>query len=204
MAYITWPTSGRAFAAARFEEGLGFEVEKSQFRSGRVTTDSLPGALWGGTLQIAQDDVGHMVERGQIEAFLTQLRGGAVRLRLWSLARPTPLGTLTGSPTVATQVNPGAVTVDMTNCNGTLLRGDRIQLGTGGQRVMVVADATPSGGNMTVSFEPAARLTVSAAAAIIWDKPWTSYIRVSTQDRFPYEGTRLPGFSIELLEGAEA
>lgn len=196
MADITWPSSGRAFAVEQYDESPEWDVEISHSRNGRIVTRSLPGMRWVATLKVPDDSVAYLVERRQLEALVMQLRGGANRLLLWHLLTPAPLGTMRGTPTLS-----ASLAVDATSCSisgtGTLLRGDRIGLGAGGQRVMVTADATLPG---AVSFEPACRVAVASGAAVVWDKPTSRYVLRSPQNNFPARADRLPGFALELVE----
>lgn len=204
MAAVTWPSTGRAFAAAQYDEGLEWDVEIVTFRNGRASTVSLPGARWVGQLSMPDDTVAYLTERRQLEAFIGTLKGGAVRLNLWNLLTPKPRGTLqTGTPQVATTMAAGATSVDLKNCNGTLLRGDRIQLGATGQRVMVTADAAPSSGNMTVQFVPAARLGASVNLAVVYDRPYTQFICTDPRILWPHRADKLPAVSVALVEGYE-
>lgn len=196
MADITWPTSGRAFAMARQDEGVEWDVQLTKSRSGKVTTFGLPGARWTCSVHVPHDTVAHLVERRQLEMLKLQLKGGANRLLLWNLLTPAPLGTMRGTPTVNGAVAAGATSLAITGAaSTTLLRGDRI--GVGGQRVMVTADANLNG---TVQFLPPLRVAVSNGTAVVWDKPTTRYVLTEPRDVFPVDGTMLPGFSFDLVE----
>lgn len=196
MADITWPSSGRAFAMARQDEGIEWDVQLTKSRSGKVTTFGLPGARWVCSVNVPGDTVSHLVDRRQLEALKLQLRGGANRLLLWNLLTPVPLGTMRGAPVVNGAVAAGATSLAITNVPGTtLLRGDR--LGVGGQRIMLTADAALNG---TIQFLPPLRGPVSNGAAVVWDKPTTRYVLTDPRDVFPVDGTKLPGFSFELVE----
>lgn len=204
MANITWPTSGRIAAVAEYHEGVEWDVEINVMRNGKAHTRVLPGARWVGELFFPEDTVAYLIERRQLEAQLVQLEGGNVRLRLWNLLTPLPLGTLqTGTPQVATTMAAGAKSVALKNCNGSLLRGDRFQFGSTGQRVMVTADATPISGNMTVQFEPAARLGAAVNLNIIYARPYSSFILRDPTILFAYRRSKLPAFSVGLVEGEE-
>jgi len=205
MSADTWPTSGRLSAVLQQDEGLEWDVELTAFRNGHITTSSLPGARWVCDLYLPDDGMAYLTERRQLEALLAKLRGGARRLNLWNLLTPLPLGTLqTGTPQVRNAMSAGAVSVDLKGCNGTLLRGDRIQFGTTGQRVMVTADSgAPSGGNLTVTFEPLARLAASVDLAITYLRPYTQYVLAEPRNLFPARSNVLPGFGVRLIEGWE-
>jgi len=205
MAFELWPSSGRFAGVVQQDEGIEWDVELVVYRNGVVHTSSLPGARWVCELWFPDDTVAYIVDRRRLESLLTSLRGGAKRLRLGNLLTPKPLGTLqTGTPQVATTMAEGATSVNLKLCNGTLLRGDRFQFGATGQRVMATADATPDGSaNMTVAFEPAARVSAAVNTAIVYDKPFTSYILAEPRNIFPSRQDKLPGFGIRLIEGAE-
>ena len=196
MADITWPTTGRAFAMARQDEGVEWDVQLTKSRSGKVTTFGLPGARWTCSVHVPADTVANLRERRQMEMLKLQLKGGANRLLLWNLLTPAPLGTMRGTPTVNGAVAAGATSLAITGAaSTTLLRGDRI--GVGGQRVMVTADANLNG---TVQFLPPLRVAVSTGTAVVWDKPTTRYVLTDARDVFPVDGTMLPGFSFDLVE----
>lgn len=198
MADITWPSTGRAFVMARQDEGIEWDVELTKSRSGKVTTFGLPGARWTCSVHVPADTVAMLRERRQLEALKLSLRGGANRLLLWNLLTPAPLGTMRGSPTVSGALAVNATSVTITGVPGTtLLRGDRIGLGAGGPRVMVQADASLNG---AVSFLPPLRTAVADGTAIVWDKPTTRYVLTDARDVFPVDGTKLPGFSFDLVE----
>ena len=83
----------------------------------------------------------------------------------------------------------------------TLLRGDRIGLGVGGQRVMVTADARASdAGVMTVNFRAAARAAISGGTAVVWDKPTSEFIIDAPLIMVPQRADKLPGFGVGLVE----
>lgn len=109
MADYTWPFApSRDFAPEGYDEAVEFNVDLSVARSGRVTTQSLPGARWRTTLNFPTVPVSQMVERRQLEAFFLQQRGGADRLLLWNLQTPEPLGSIRGAPVLASTVAAGA------------------------------------------------------------------------------------------------
>jgi hypothetical protein len=109
VADYTWPfEANRDFAPEGFDEAVEFNVELSVARSGRVTTQSLPGARWRTTLNFPAVPVSQLVQRRQLEAFFLQQRGGADRLLLWNLQTPEPLGTLRGAPTISATLAAGA------------------------------------------------------------------------------------------------
>jgi len=198
MATINWPSTGRAFMLAAYDEGLEGNVQISAGRAGNVTTRTVPGVRWLANLLIPAETVANDVHRGQLEALLATLDFGENRLAMFNLAKPIPLGTLRGSPTIASAAASGASTLPLSNCNGTLLRGDRIS--AAGQRFLVTADATPSSGNMNVEVRPRVRTALSASTAVVWDKPTSLFIPTTPKIVFPYKATERPSFGVELME----
>lgn len=192
---ITWPAS---IVPASADYAIEYDVQMTVMRSGRVYTHGLPGARWVATLSFRAivDDIG----RGAVEALVARLRGGARELIAPHFGRPTPNGTLAGSPQVASAAAAGANTLALKNCNGSLRAGDII--GVGGQLLMVEADVSPSGGNMTVAISPALRSSAAVNAPVAWNRPTTTWIpKTSVAGPFPYLPGRVrPAFSIELVE----
>lgn len=109
MAEFTWPFEPNPnFAPEDYDEAVEFNVELNVARSGRVTTQSLPGARWRTRLNFPSVSVAYLMQRRQLEAFFLQQRGGADRLLLWNLLTPEPLGTMRGAVTLAASVLAGA------------------------------------------------------------------------------------------------
>ena len=207
MADITWPGPAFGFAPESHDEGVRHDVELTLARNGSIYTSSLPGMRWVGTLQFPAESVSHLIYRRQLEALLFRLRGGANRLLLWNLLTPAPLGTLRGTPTFSATVAQGATTATLAGCTpgATLLRGDRLGLGAGGQRVMIVQDAVADGsGNMPITFEGFARVAVSSGALAVWDKPKTRFYASVPELYFPATATTLPAISVPLIEDWQA
>lgn len=197
MADFTWPTSGgRAFALVRYTETSRWNVEITYARSGKAYTRYLPGMRYVVTLTVPMDGIDGMAERAQLISFLKKLRGGANRLLLWNLMKPAPLGTMRGSPTVTTTAAVNADQVSISG-SGTLLPGDYLGMGAGGQRVEVVDPVTLPG---LVRIEPPLRTAVSAGTAVIWDKPVLRLIQRTAEVPNPFEKTTLPGFELEYVE----
>lgn len=194
MSTVNWP----GFKIAAADYGIDFDVQITTMRNGRVYTYGLPGARWTVTLTFPDD-----IESGQrpaIEAFITSLEGGANRVSLGHLGRKYPNGGLRGSPTLSGNHAQGAKQLSLASCNAGLKAGDII--GVPGQMLMVTADATPTGGSMTVSTRPALFTAYSDGTAVTWNQPTTLWIpKTSTAGPFPFRpGRSRPGLSIDLVE----
>lgn len=195
MSTIVFPSSIRT---GPVDYAVEFDVQISVSRSGRIFTYGLPGARWIATVTFEGEL--EQMNRPEIEAMIVSLEGGANRLQFGHRGRPVPNGTLRGIPTLASNVAAGAYSLPLTGCNGTVKKGDI--LGLGGQMVMVMADASPSSTNMTVSVKPAIRAAQTSGTAIVWDNPTVLWIPKSPiAGPFPYlqNGVR-PSFSIDLVE----
>lgn len=198
MSTINWPTTGRAFTQVQYDEGLAWDVEITVARAGNVITQQLPGWRWKAVVRVPDEWVGNRAERQKLEALHARLRGGANRLAMFNPAKVVRVGTLSGSPLVKTAIGVGASAVVLKNCNGTVAEGDL--LGLGGQRVMVVAPASPVSGEMTVTFEPPCREAVGADTAVVWDRPTSEFILANPEQLYPYASSGFPGFAFELIE----
>jgi hypothetical protein len=195
MATINWPTNIRIGGA---DYGIEFDVQISVMRNGRVYTYGLPGGRWTASLRFEADF--EDMTRPQIEALIVSLEGGAHRLSMPHFGRPTPNGTLRGSPTIAGTLLAGSKTINITSANGTLKAGDII--GVPGQIVMVTQDVAPFATNLTAQVRPAIRSQHNSGTPIAWNRPTTLWIpRASTAGPFPFmPGGARPGFSIDLVE----
>lgn len=195
MAVYPWPN----FKVGPCDFGIQFEVQLSVMRDGRIGSYGLPGYRWVASIRFEPEF--EDMQRPAIEAFIVNLEGGAHRFTMHHLARPVPNGTLTGNPTVAAPVIAGATSLQLTNCNGGLKRGDII--GLAGQILMVTADANPTFTNMTVSVKPAVRVAHNSGTPVIWNRPTTTWLpRSSIAGPFPYAQNNVrPGFSWEIVEG---
>jgi len=114
VADITWPTTeGVDFDPQAFDEALEFNVEITVARSGKVSTQSLPGARFRCVMQFRDETMSRLVQRRRLFAFFASLRGGADRLLLWNLLTPEPLGKMRGTVTLAALVAAGASTAQL-------------------------------------------------------------------------------------------
>jgi hypothetical protein len=195
MAIISFPTD---IKIGTCDYGIGFDVQINTMRDGAITTYGLPGARW--MAAVGFENELEQMQRPRLEALIVSLEGGANRLQMHHHGRPIPNGTMRGAPTLNANAVAGAKQVQLANVNGTLNRGDLI--GILGQLLYVVADATPSGGVMTVEIRPALRVAASIGTAVVWNKPAINWIpRTAIAGPFPYRQSQVrPGFSIELVE----
>lgn len=189
MAIITVP------AAMQFALGSGI----TQRNYGTAADSSVTGSLqYIGTgeprwmLTASLPRLMRADEAGQWRAMLLQLRGRTNHLSCWDPARPAPAGSARNAMSLGAAAAKGATSVNIAGGNGTLLRGDWLQLGAIGlgtyQLVCVVADAVVPN---AVQVEPPLRKAMAAGTAVTWDKP---------RALFKLAGGDLP----EFLAGASA
>lgn len=169
MAIITVP------AAMQFALGSGI----TQRNYGNAADSTVTGAMqYIGTgearwmLTASLPRLMRADEAGQWRAMLLQLRGRTNHLSCWDPARPAPAGSARGAMSLGAAAAKGATSVNIAGGNGTLLRGDWLQLGAIGlgtyQLVCVVADAVVPN---AVQVEPPLRNAMAAGTAVAWDRP---------------------------------
>jgi hypothetical protein len=173
--------------------------------SSNFGTQSIGGGMPKWAASISAPDI-YEYQASQWQTLLMQLRGRQNQLALWNLARPVPLGTYRGSPTLSSSVAMGDTTmtfVDATQASKTLKVGDYVGIGSGltQQVVMLVADATANGsGVITVTFEPPLRNAFATSTAITLDKPKALFRQTASSNKWDYSGVFASGFALDLQE----
>lgn len=141
---------------------------------------------WNASLSIPPRTKG---DAAAVEAFVASMRGLNNTIQLYHLARPTPRGTLRGSPTAAAAAQGAGQLVIHGAAGFTLLAGD--MLGVGGLLLMVASDCVADGsGNATVPLANRLRRAISSSAVVTWDRP-TAPFRLLTTAGIQY----LPGYA---------
>lgn len=199
MATVDWPT-GRAF-------------DPQHMRLSIVA----PRAAWLAPFTGQRQSVTHAAERFQIaldlapcgmdvagerEAFFGRLARTGDRVRLWHFARPAPIGTMRGSPTVGANAAAGATSITInTTAGATLAGGDLV--GVAGQLIQAAyPGATANGGGaMTLPLAVPLRVAITATAAVAWDKPTGEFQIDTDAPEFDYSrGAAQAGASLVFLE----
>jgi hypothetical protein len=137
---------------------------------------------------------------GVIEALANQLAGGVERVRCWHFARPVPLGTMRGAPTLSSTASRGNTSLAITGgtANGTLKAGDMLGAGSF-ELFQVAADITLNGsGAGTVSVINRVRNTISSGSAVTWDAPKAEFISPSMLGMASYRPAILEGMPFDL------
>lgn len=197
MSTIDWPTSD-VFRPAHFEIALRSNVliSASQF-TGSIQTVEVPGARWVIAMQL---DPAEWSDQAVREGILSQIAGQANRVALWHMARPTPQGTMAGSPTLSATAAAGATSLSIaTTAGATLLAGDMGKVGS--QLVQVVEPATADGsGAMTANIRPALRAQVASGSAFVWNRPTGLFLLTQQEVRVPYQPSWGGEISLEFVE----
>jgi hypothetical protein len=136
---------------------------------------------------------------GQAEGFIASLRGMINTVALWHMARPLPLGTLRGAPTLNGAHAQGAATLSITTIAGaTLKQGDL--LGLGGLLLMVASDCTADGaGVISAPLANRLRTAQSTGAAITWHQPAAPFRMVGAASVGYVPGSASP-VALEFVE----
>ena len=153
---------------------------------------------WTVTLEI---DRTREASAGSAKALLMQLRGQINQLALWDVARPVPLGTVSGTLTLSGSHAIGATTLTITGSSGTVKKGDWLGVGSGQTRqlVMVVADSDAS----SVTIEPPLRFAQSNGSAVVYNKPTALFRLSSARQGWDSSGIYLENLTLDLIEDWE-
>lgn len=143
-------------------------------------------------------------EAGRWQALLMKLRGGVNHLGVFDPVRIIPEGSLRGTPTLVNSVAAGATTALIT-ANGSVFQGDLLQVGSGvgtSQLIAVTEDATPSTGQMLITFEAPLRYDFAAGTPLTWSYPRFYAKARSAPPSWSYpKGWRgAGGFRLDLVE----
>ena len=197
MADYTWPN----FPVTRFSMRVAplTKMFASVYSNQQQTVDLLADC-W-----VAQIDLAHNVTLATgtaMEAFFDRLKGSANRIIMPSLKLSLPQGTMRGSPVLQSSVAQLASTIVITTtAYASLLAGDMLGLGSGGQLVRVMANTVADGsGNMTVEVAPRIRTALSAGVAIVYVQPTAAWRLSSPGPAVDWRPGQFVAPSIELRE----
>ena len=109
---LDWPTEGRE-AHANIDEGLDVDVSMNVARAGNISMRMLPGWRWTGVLAVPDEGLNNRRSRQKVESLMTRWVAGANRMRLYNVARPTPLGTMRGAVVTSASAAKGATSIQV-------------------------------------------------------------------------------------------
>lgn len=131
------------------------------------------------------------------EAYVAQMVRRVNTTNLYHFGRPTPRGTLAGSPTAQAAAQ-GAAAITLNATTGqTLKTGD--MLGVSGLLLQVAADCVAVAGAMPVPLVNRLRKAITAGAAVAWDRP-TGTFRLASQPRVVYLGGYAEAVAMDFVE----
>ncbi len=197
MTTLAWPTLSRTAPLTVDWSLVPNTITFESPLSGSVQTVEFPGARW--RVSFSMDNL-QEADSALLQAMLVRLRGRAGRLALHNFARPTPRGTIAGTPLVmgAAQTG-GTLIIDGCTVGSTLKAGDFI--GVNGELKMVVADATANGsGQMTLTIEPPLRSSPADNAAITTTQPTATFMLAQDETKWTARPGVLTSFPLEFVE----
>lgn len=172
------------------------QVFESPLNNSRQTLE-IPGARWN--FIYTWDD---LIEADWriLSAWLSSLRGQANRFTASDISRPSPRGSIAGTPLVngASQTGP-TLNIDGVTNGTTLLKGDLI--GVNGELREIIADVTASGGAMALTLDCALRSSPADNAAITVTSPTATFML--TDPSAPRRAMRPPlrgSFTLQAVE----
>jgi hypothetical protein len=200
MTTYAFPTFTRAIPFTEWQFGQVPNVRSfTSPLSGTTQVADLPGARWAFSLRM---DGLTREERGLMEAFMAQLRGGSNRFTTHDLINPRPMGTMRGTMVTSGTTAAGAVTVNISGATPSafLRAGDKLAIG-GELKVVTQFTASDGSGNVTgLPIEPPFRAQISAGASVVWDKPTAQFMPVDPSWRIEYRAPRFGGLAFDAIE----
>lgn len=185
----TWPIENCSIVLEPNVRGFA-----SQYNNSYFAVDLL-GEMFVMTGRIAIQAIS---EGGQYEATLNKLRG----VHLFSMhhfARPVPVGTQRGSPTLGANAAQGASVLSLANLTvgGTFKAGDMI--GVSNQLFQIADDVTFAASTGSVNTVNRIRTALVAGAGVVWDRPKANW-RLRSPPPVSYEAAIMNPIDIELVE----
>lgn len=208
MAIIAFPAALERLCNSQEWAIAPYDVLSANPITGAVRARRLAPPKW--TTQLGAHSAFRPRDTALFDALRLKLDGSLNQLALHDLKYPQPSGTYRGTLTLNASVAQGATSIAIAGggASQTLLEGDRIGIGSGAQRqvVMVMADAVANGsGVITINITPAARWAYSSGATVTWYKP-TALFRIRPGD--VALASRAPGLddggSLNLIESWDA
>ena len=199
MSIYTFPTD-EIYAPLEFEMQMRGNVMVNRSpTNGAITTVEIPGDQWAIRMMYSYRA---NADYQAIAAFWNRFRGQSNILRIWNVAQPAPLGTLRGSPVLASAAVEGANSVVVQGSSGeTILPGDMLGITLASTKVQLVQAAAVSGTGVaiTVSLVAPLRGAANSSAVVVWNKPTADFI-LTEAPFIPYRAVASGGFSIEAVE----
>jgi hypothetical protein len=197
MTTLSWPTLTRTAPRVLDFSLVPSTQSFSSPLSGAVQTVEMPGARWA--ISFVMENLAE-ADSALLQAFFVKLRGRAGRFYLHNFARPTPRGTLTGTPLVMGAAQTGnTLIIDGCAVGATLLAGDFF--GVNGELKMVVADAAANGsGQMTLTLEPPLRSSPADNAAITLVQPTATFMLANDEAKWNTQPGTFSSFPMDCIE----
>lgn len=187
MAIIAMSTSIRPADSSMGQ--VRYDMVEMSDSSGSEAARLLGPPRW--TLSLTSSDNMTLQESGLWQAMLLQLRGKVNVLLAFNPLRQQPVGTLRGSPRLASAVAAGATSMTLIGgTNGTLEPGDDLQIASGlgsSQVVKVVQTATSSPAtNTPFTWSNGGAFSWSNGGAFSWSDMGTITVTFEPPTRYAY------------------
>jgi len=166
---ISLPSNIPNPASIQFEIVNNTQVAVSTFTNAMQAVEQL-GSHWefSATWKILTED-----QVPAFRSFLAKLRGGAETFYFSDVSSPVPVGTISGSPVIASQVTIEQVTISSAPASQTIFKeGDYIEIPTAGNSELkiVTADVVSDGsGNATIDFLPQLRGAAAVGQPLVYE-----------------------------------
>lgn len=193
-----YPTS-RIYLPERCDMTLddGVRVNDNPFTGSIKTHETVGSHRW----RMSVTWVPHRNQpRGEVGAFLRGI-GRSNRVRMWNHARPQPLGTLTGAPTLASAAARGdlglTIAVPGGQSGATLEAGDFFSVG--GQLFEARVRAVQVGSGIDVECNPPVAQPIGVGTLVTLIRPTAVFLMLSPV-LVPHTFGHSPAFSAEFRE----
>ena len=189
---FAWPTHLRV-------ETVSWGIKKAgvQFRSaytGSVEAIEFPGQIWRVSVTLPPRQ---MYDAGAASAFFMRMAGGMETVLVPYWPRRSMLGTMQGSPTVASNVLRGALVIPISTA-GTVKAGDAFSVN--GQLLIAFDDASSVSGVCTVPLVNRVRANVAAGTAVVWSQPTMKCNMPEMTHDVNYMSMIMSGFPVNMEE----
>ena len=190
------------FSQSTFEIARKTGYTESTF-TGKQQVHEYPYALWKATLSLPPL---RRSDWNNWSVFILQLRGRRGTFLLGDPDNTETQGTATGTILTNGTTNAGAtqINLDGVSANGTMKKGDYLQIGANGSNTLhlITADATASsGGEITVNFEPAVRTAIANNTAVTFGNTAKGIFRMDA-DTYGWEANAVStyGFTFSCTQ----
>jgi len=193
---MDWPTNWAY--PSRCEIGLSKQATQHRSEFAGSTQALLTGQeLWMMTVHF---DAIAVQQSGPREALINMLTGGEQAIKAWHFARPVPIGTMRGAPTLGAAVAQFARAMTIQSTAGaTLVMGDMFKVD---DLLFQAAETTTADGAgvMLVKTVNRARHALTLGMPVAWDRVTARFVLPDVSSKAVHSRGLMQGTSIALEE----